>query len=80
MIGMLFMRLEAIYGSVWTNRLTTDESHAVAVDEWGRQLNGLTEQQLRIGLNKLTGRMPVTPKELKDLCLNREDDTYGTLL
>ena len=72
------MRMEAICGSAWTARMNTSEKHSILVDEWGSQLYGLTEQELRKGLDSLTSSYPPSPAEFRLLCRPpTTEDIYG---
>lgn len=48
----LFKKLQAIYGLRWDEQFRTESLHDLAIVEWGLGLYGLTEVELRYGIDR----------------------------
>ena len=67
--------MQAIYGSRWTASIDGIEEDAVR--EWGRALGEMQPEQVRRGLDSLSGEWPPTLPEFRALCLGRGRNEYG---
>jgi len=60
------MRLDAIYGHIWTSRHASPEAWEITKDEWGQGLAGISTDSIKFALDYLrsekSGLPPTLPK------------------
>lgn len=67
-IVKLFSKFQVIYSHKWLSAIDTDELLGLAMQEWAERLEGLSGEQISLGLSKLKGEWPPTPHEFRELC------------
>ena len=65
-VAAIFKKFEVRYLHRWTSAIVGLERHAV--NEWARELAGLTGEQIRRGLDSLPKDWPPTAGEFRELC------------
>lgn len=66
-----------IYSHKWLSAIDTDELLNLAVEEWSERLHGLTGDDIKRGLDNLTGEWPPTPHQFRELCIGDEKHKTG---
>lgn len=69
----LFSKFQVIYSHKWLSAIDNDELYALALDEWSERLHGLTGDEIKHGIDSLTGEWPPTPHEFRELCVGSVD-------
>lgn len=65
----IFAIFQVNYGSLWVNSIETKELLNIAFDVWGKKLFGLTDMQIKNGLDSLPeGPYPPNPIAFYNLC------------
>lgn len=68
-VKKIFASLHANYGALWSKEQATPALIAMALDVWGRKLNGLSPEMIRYGLDCLPVDYPPTPMRFRLICL-----------
>lgn len=65
----IFALMQATYGSLWVNNVGTNELLKISFEVWGKKLAGLTDDQIKNGLDNLPEDYPPTPVKFHNLCV-----------
>lgn len=79
-IKVLFMRLSAIYGNLWSSRMPTQDAMRIGIAEWRKALKEITSEQIKYALEKCRDPLskhsdnPPTLGQFIRLCLPSPED------
>lgn len=71
-IHKLFAKLQARYGNQWTNQWDDDRIYKMAINEWFNELQHLTTNQLREGLDNYKGDYPPNLIQFYEACTQKQ--------
>ena len=69
-VKRLFALLQANYGVRWKDQTGTGDALRLSMQVWDEKLAGITDEQIKFGLDNLPEDFTPTPAKFKSLCKN----------
>ena len=75
-VSILFSKMQVRYGHKWTSQHSNSEIQLLALTEWAEGLAGLTNEEIKTGLDRWDGDWPPSLPEFRKACLPQDEDGW----